>query len=100
MLGGYGVLNGASAYVEKVITGLPAHSTLRIQLTYTRVDHLGAGVISVDGVQAWRRTFSYFESGAIHACGSGGASLNNEVQVLASHRNEADRSEADRAKMI
>ena len=83
MLGGYGVLNGASAYVEKVITGLPAHSTLRIQLTYTRVDHLGAGVISVDGVQAWRRTFSYVESGAIHACGSGGASLNNEVQVLA-----------------
>jgi len=70
MLGGYGGLN-ASAYVEKTFTNLPAHSSLRLQLTFTRVDRLDTGLIYVDGAETWRHTFGiYFVTGSEHVCGA------------------------------
>ena len=80
-LGGYQVL-GPTDYVEKRFTGLPSHETLRIRLTYTRVDRLSTGLVWVDGVEAWRRGFNYLESGSMSVCGVvGGHPENNEIQA-------------------
>jgi len=78
-LGGYQVLD-QNSHVEKTFTGLPTHTMLQVQLTYTRVDQLATGLLYVDGTEAWRRSFNYMESGAVASCGSGGHSVNNEIQ--------------------
>jgi len=79
MLGGYQALD-ATMRVEKTFTSLPLHSMVQVQLTYTRIDRLSTGLVYIDGMEAWRRSFNYLESGSIHACGNGGHSLNNEIQ--------------------
>jgi len=93
MLGGYKVLLGshgarASAVVEKTFTNLPSHHVLRIRATFTRIDALTNGMMTVDGTEAWRRDFSYLEGpsadsplGAISACGKDWHPSYNEVQV-------------------
>ena len=91
MLGGYQVL-GSSDYVEKTFTGLPPHSTLRVQLIYTRVDRLQTGVLLVDGAVVWRRGFNYNEAKSTSACGTlGHVSFNeiqDEVDVAVDHSSE------------
>ena len=81
MLGGYQVLD-ATSHVEKTFTGLPLHGSLRLRMTYTRVDRLSVGLVFVDGAETWRYSFYYLESGSTAACGVGGHPLNNEIQKL------------------
>ena len=83
MAGGYQVF-GANDFVEKAFTGLPPHSSLRVLVTYTRIDTLPIGLLFVDGVEVWRRTWNYLEAKSINACGSasGGAS-NPHVPCIA-----------------
>eukprot|EP00966_Prymnesium_polylepis_P142725 3295103-Prymnesium_polylepis.2 len=58
MLGGYGVF-GAGAYVEKTVTGMDSHFTLRIQFTFFKIDYWEgfAVLVYVDGALGYRQTF-------------------------------------------
>ena len=88
MLGGYQVLD-ASAYLEKTFTNLPLHSSLRLQLTFTRIDKLDTGLIYVDGAETWRHVFGIGGvAGAQHACGRASGyyeDLQVKVDVMVTH---------------
>eukprot|EP00966_Prymnesium_polylepis_P043290 1004721-Prymnesium_polylepis.2 len=80
MLGGYNVF-GPGAYAEKTFGALPPHTGIRIQFTFTRVDAWrdGVGLLIVDGIEAWRKSFNSGEAGSVPACGAGGHQVNNEI---------------------
>ena len=94
MLGGYQVLD-ASAYVEKTFTNLPSHQTLRLRLTFTRVDNLDTGLIHVDGAETWRRTFGiYSVVGSEPMCGAANRhsfyyEIQEKVDLMVTHSAES-----------
>ena len=58
MLGGEGVL-GNGDYVEKNFTNLEPHASLRIQLTFIKIDRAQDAVVYVDGGVAFRQTVAW-----------------------------------------
>ena len=79
MLGGHGVF-GPGSWVERTFQ-LPAHTAIRLQLTFIRVDAWadGDGQVFVDGNLAWQRPLSHRDRESTGACGTMGHVVNDEV---------------------
>jgi hypothetical protein len=70
ILGGYGV-GGAGATFKLALSGLPPHSTLRVQGTFFAIDTWDAekGFLQINGTEAWSYTYSVVPNGQPQMCG-------------------------------
>ena len=86
ILGGFGFA-GQGAYLERVydLLAMP-HSSVRITLDFYKIDSWGsvdAGVVTVDGEEAWRQTFTSADGEPL--CGGDGNELVVAVDEVPKH---------------